>query len=349
MPTALDAAISTPLDRDGLAAATRGVVRCPLDPLAVLAISGADATPFLHGQFSTDIRVLSPATCQYTSFNSAAGRMLANLILWHATEDPANGFLALLPADLGEPFRKRLGMYVLRSKATITDASAAWVRIGVGGPGAAAAIATAFGSVPKAFGVLRHGTTAVLALPGARFIVVAPVAESAAIDGALAPVAQAAPFAAWQWLTVRAGVPVITAAVQDRFVAQTLNWEVLGGVNFHKGCYTGQEIIARMHYLGRLKERLFIFHAPTEAAMAGDRLWSSAFGEQPCGTVVNAAPAPEGGCDLVAVVQLAAAASGDVRLGAPDGPALAALPMPYELPPPTEPRGRLAARPAKLS
>ncbi len=138
----------------------------------------------------------------------------------------------------------------------------------------------------------------------------------------------------------------MTAPVQDRFIAQTANWDVLGGVNFHKGCYTGQEIIARMHYLGRLKERLFAFHAPEASVAPGARLFSSAFGDQPCGTVVNAAPAPGGGCDLLAVLQIAAAAGGDVHLDAPDGPRLEPVPLPYEIPPPAEPRGRSAPRPA---
>ena len=124
-------------------------------------------------------------------------------------------------------------------------------------------------------------------------------------------------------------MPVITAATQDLFVAQTANWDVLGGISFGKGCYTGQEIIARTQYLGRLKERLFLFHAAGPAVAAGTRLFSAVFGDQPCGTVVDAAGAPAGGADLLAVLQLAAAESGDVRLGAPDGAPLEPLPLPY--------------------
>jgi folate-binding protein YgfZ len=133
---------------------------------------------------------------------------------------------------------------------------------------------------------------------------------------------------------------VITAATQDAFVAQTANWDILRGIDFQKGCYTGQEIIARTQYLGRLKERAFLFHATADGIPPGERLFSAAFGDQPCGTVVNAAAAPAGGCDLIAVLQLAAAESGDTRLGAPDGPMLAPLPLPYAIPAPTAPRGR---------
>src|SRR6185369_14926579 len=105
-------------------------------------------------------------------------------------------------------------------------------------------------------------------------------------------------FAVWQWLTVHAGIPVITAATQDKFVAQALNWDVLGGVNFKKGCYTGQEIIARTHYLGRLKERLFAFRTSDAAGAPGDRLYSPAFDLQACGTLINAAQSPDGDVHL---------------------------------------------------
>jgi folate-binding protein YgfZ len=164
--------------------------------------------------------------------------------------------------------------------------------------------------------------------------------RAAALHDTLRANATAAPFAAWQWLTIRAGVPVVTAATQDLFVAQMANLDVLGGVDFRKGCYTGQEIIARMQYLGRLKERLFAFHAVADAVPPGARLFSSAFPGQPCGTVVNAASAPDGGCDLTAVLQIAAAESGDVRLDAGDGPQLTSLPLPYSLPAPAEKPGR---------
>jgi folate-binding protein YgfZ len=154
--------------------------------------------------------------------------------------------------------------------------------------------------------------------------------------------AASAAFDVWQWLTIRAGVPVITAATQDAFVAQTANWDILGGIDFGKGCYTGQEIIARTQYLGRLKERTYLFHVDLPIVASGDRIFSTAFAEQPCGTVVNTAPAPGGGCDLLAVLQIAAAERGDARLGAADGPPLAALPLPYPIPAADAPRGCMA-------
>ncbi len=325
--------------RPALAAARDAAVACDLTPLSVLAVTGADAATFLQGQLSSDAAGLAPGAATRTSFNSPKGRMLANFLLWR--EGPA--FRLLVPGDIAEPLRKRLSMYVLRSKVALEDASAASSRIGLGGPRAAEALGNALGALPGAFGVTVRDDATVIGLPGPRYVVLAAPERTADILDRLGPSAVPAPFTVWEWLTVRAGVPVVTLATQDQIVPQAANWDVLGGLDFRKGCYTGQEIIARMQYLGRLKERLFAFHVDEAPPAAGARLYGSAFGDQACGLVVNAAPAPDGGSDLLAVVQLTAVEAGALRLGAPNGPALAPLPLPYEVPPPTPPRGRVGA------
>jgi folate-binding protein YgfZ len=322
-----------------LRAARDTAVVCDLESLSVIAIDGPDAPAFLQGQLSNDVHALAADRCQYTSHNSPKGRMLANFVLWR---DDGPRYCALLPGELADAVRKRLSLYVLRSRVTLRDASADTVRMGVGGPGAEAALRAALDVVPGVFGVARKDGATILGLPGPRYCVMAGPDRAGEIRGRLLASASAAPFAVWQWLTIRAGVPVVTAATQDLFVAQSANLDVLGGVDFKKGCYTGQEIIARMQYLGRLKERLFAFHAPVEAVASGARLYSSAFAGQPCGTVVNAAPAPGGGTDLTAVLQVAAAESGDVRLDGDAGPRLDALPLPYALPAPAPAPGRHA-------
>src|SRR5262249_21942281 len=153
-------------------------------------------------------------------------------------------------------------------------------------------IAAVFGGAPVPFGISITGQTNVLGLPGPRYIVIAPCAAADELHAALARHTSIADFEVWQWLTIRAGVPVVTVPTQAPSTARMVTWEVLGGIDFQKGCYTGQEIIARTGYLGRLKERAYLFHAAQAGARAGDRLFSVAFGEQPCGTVVNAARAP---------------------------------------------------------
>ena len=322
-------------------AARDAAVVCDLAPLHVLAVEGADAETFLQGQLSCDVKGLAPGTCRYGSLNSPKGRMLANFVLWRG---PATGdrFEMLLPGDIAGPVSQRLRVYVLRSKVELTDVSADIRRLGVGGPTAAAALGAALGAVPAPQEALQVGPAILLGLPGPRFVVLVPTADAETLRAQLTRHATAAAFDVWQWLTIHAGVPVITAATQDTFVAQAANWDVLGGIDFQKGCYTGQEIIARTQYLGRLKERTFLFHAGLPDVSPGDRIFSSAFDAQPCGTVVNAAPAPGGGCDLLAVLQIGAQERGDARLRAPDGPQLVSLPFPYAIPAAKAPRGREA-------
>ena len=323
-----------------LEAARDAAVVCDLGPLHVLAITGGDAQAFLQGQLSCDVSALAPGTCRIGSYNSPKGRMLANFVLWRDARAD-DGFAMLLPADLAEAVAKRLRMYVLRSKVAIADVSSETQRVGVGGPEGAAAFRAAFESVPELLEARRAGAVSLLGLPGRRFVALAP-ASDADLRARFAGLATPAGFDAWRWLTIRAGTPVITAATQDAFVAQAANLDILGGIDFQKGCYTGQEIIARTQYLGRLKERTYLFHGEARDVAAGERIYSSAFEGQPCGTVLNAAPAPGGGSDLLAVVQIAAAERGDARLRAPDGPRLAPLPLPYAIPVPSDPRGRSA-------
>lgn len=323
-----------------LAAARDAAVVCDLGALAALRVEGAEAEPFLQGQLTSDVAALAPGSVQYSAWCSPKGRVLANFLL-HRID--AKSFVLLLPEALLAPIRKRLEMFVLRSKVAIEDASDETVRIGIGGPAAAKCVDSILGTVPPLLRFEATAEAALAALPGGRFIGLVAPEHARALSGRLAECAKPAGFACWQWLTIRAGVPMILPATQDQFIPQTINWDALGGVSFQKGCYSGQEIIARTQYLGRLKERLVLAHIDVAAPPAsGARAFSASFGAQACATVINAAPAPGGGSDLLAVCQIAAATSGDLRLGAPDGPALALLPLPYELPAAASPRGRIA-------
>ena len=321
-------------DAAGLAAARQSAVVADLADCGLLAIEGADAATFLQGQLSNDVNALDPGRCQYTSYNSPKGRMLANLVLWQAAPQ---SYRALLPAELADGVARRLRMYVLRSKVSIGVPGDEAVLAGVGGPAGETVLVRTLGVAPAVFGVARVDGVTLLTLPGPRYVLVGPPGSRGEQRERLARHARPAAAAVWRWLTVDAGVPVVTAATQELFVPQALNWEVLDGVSFHKGCYPGQEIVARTRYLGRLKERLFAFHT-TGVAAPGARIYGSVFGDQACGTVVNAAPAPEGGATLLAVVQIAAAEARDLRLDAVDGPRLDPRALPYAVPPPTEPR-----------
>ena len=311
-------------------------VTCDLSGLAVLEIAGPDAASFLQGQLSNDVRRASAGRWQHTTYNSPKGRMLASLVLWRDDQ----GFLALLPGDVAEFVRKRLAMHVLRAKVTVTDRSEMYARIALAGPTAGAIVRDTWTNAPPPGAVLRSGATWVLGFDPDRFAVIAPRDDAPALRARFHAHAQQAESATWDWLSIRAGVPVITRATQDLIVPQAANFDALSGISFDKGCYTGQEIIARTQYLGRLKERLYAWHSDAHAIAPGTRVYSAVFGDQSCGTVVNAAQAPNGGIDLLAVVQTAAAESDDVHLGSPDGPRLQRLPLPYALPEPSSPTRR---------
>src|SRR6202163_2574228 len=330
-----------------LAAARDAAVVCDLTPLAAMRIAGPDAAAFLQGQLTSDVAALTAGTAQYSAWCSPKGRMLANFVLLR-TE--ATTFELLLPLSMIAAVRKRLTMFVLRSKATIEDRSGESVRIGVGGPTAAAALRAASIDAPARFQLRTLDGGLIVAGPGGRYIALMQPALAEQFWDRVSNAARPAGFPVWQWLTIRAGVPVITPATTDRMVPQMANWDALDGVSFRKGCYTGQEIVARTQYLGRLKERTFLAHVDGPPPDPGEKLYSAAFGDQSCGTVLNAAAAPGAGSDLVAALQIAAAQSGDVRIGSPDGPAIILLPLPYALPdapssaPANSPRGAEAPR-----
>src|SRR5689334_21824894 len=303
---------------------------------ALLSVAGADAVGFLHGQLSSDVNALRPGEGQYWSYNSPKGRMLANGVLWRSPlRDDA--IAMLLAADLAETIRRRLAMFVLRAKVRVDDITEGHALLGLAGTEAAQAAHEALGvQVPAASSAAAFGGEAtIFALPDGRYAIVAPAPQGAIVQAALARHASIVDADVWRWLGIAAGVPWIGAATSDQFVPQMANWDVLGGVSFRKGCYPGQEIVARMQYLGRLKERLFAFRTDAFDVAPGARLYSSAFGaDQPCGSVVNAAPHPAGGVALLAVVQLVAVEADDLALGAADGPRLRRHALPYDVPPP---------------
>lgn len=328
----MDSALAPPSPQLA-AAVTDSAVFCGAPELALLSFTGKDAEDFLQGQLSNDVAALAPGTVQLSSYNSAKGRMLATMFLWR---DGGEAFRALIAKDLAETLRKRLSMYVLRAKVGVADVTAAHAIFGVGGADARDAVRKAFGDAPERGHVLARDAATLVGLPDGRVIIVAPSASAAKLRATLGQHAAEVSSDVWRWLGIRAGVPTIVPATQDLFVLQTANWDLLGGVSFQKGCYPGQEIVARTQYLGRLKERMRLFHVGAPPTPPGTRIYGAVFGDQACGTVVDAASSPAGGSDLLAILQMTAL-DGPLHLGSPDGPALAPLPLPYAIPAPVAP------------
>jgi hypothetical protein len=316
-------------ERQGASLVAQGTVVVPLEHLRVIRATGEDAGAFLHNLFSNDVKKLGANEAQLNSFNSPKGRMLASLLVWRQGGD----YLLAMSADIHAAMLKKLSMYVLRSKVRLLDDGSDSVLIGLAGSQAGAALEAAGLGIPGAPRATASGIASVVRLDGARFVVSTPISEAAALwTKFVAAGAVPAGTQAWQWLDIREGLPTITLPVQEEFVAQMLNFDLIGGVSFNKGCYPGQEIVARTHYLGKLKKRMYRVHAPVGALPAvGTDIYAPDFGDQSAGKVVSAAPAPEGGYDALVVLQSSSAEAGKAHLGAPDGPALAFLPLPYAL------------------
>jgi len=332
---------SLPPAADATASATPLV--CPHTGWGILTVVGEDAIAFLQGQLSSDVAALRPGEGQYWSYNSPKGRMLANGVLWRAPTGN-DGLVMLLAGDLAETIRRRLSMFVLRAKVRIEDATPRHTLIGIAGAGCAEAAREALGVAPAPLQAVPFGGEGTaFALPDRRIAILAPAAGGPIVQAALARHASVVEADAWRLHGIAAGVPWIGAATSDLFVPQMVNWDLLGGVSFRKGCYPGQEIVARMQYLGRLKERLFAFRTDALEVAATMRIYSATFApDQACGTVVDAALDPAGRTALLAVVQLAAVEADDLVLGEPGGPRLARVPLPYDVPPDAPPDARPA-------
>ena len=311
--------------------ATQGVIVADLSCLNLIQFAGEDAQSFLQGQLSNDVRLLDGNNAQYTSYNTPKGRMLANGLLWQSA---TNTYVLQLPASLREAIQKRLTMFVLRAKVKVSDVSDEWVRLGVGGLSAAAVLAQVLGDLPSTLlgrAPFEHGS--VMRLPGDNFELLIAPDQAHTIWDKLMPLAKPVGNACWDALLIRAGIPTLLPATQEQFVAQMLNYELIGGVNFKKGCYPGQEIVARTQYLGKPKRRMYLAHIDaSEAPQAGDALYSDDLPDQATGMIVNAAPALDNGFDVLAVIQSSSAETHALHLKSIQGPALVLQALPYAIP-----------------
>jgi hypothetical protein len=303
-------------------------MRCELSHLGLIRFIGAEAQTFLHNQLTCDVAALASGKSTYGGYCNPKGRVLATFLLWRRGED----FFMLLPSPLREPTQKQLSKYILRAKVK-AEAADEWALFGVAGKDAGALVEHAVGAAPAMdHNVAEASGTMVIKLPGERYQIVAPREKARAVLASLDSGSEKAAPEHWDWLDIRAGVPVILPATQEAFVPQMVNLDLIGGVSLTKGCFPGQEIVARMHYRGTLKQRMYLASiATTDRLQPGDKLYSPDFGEQACGTIVNAAPSPEGGQDVLAVIQIASAEKGDVQWKTPGGPALRLMQLPYSV------------------
>ncbi|MCW5258450.1 folate-binding protein [Verminephrobacter aporrectodeae subsp. tuberculatae] len=293
----------------------------PLPHLGVIRVAGEDAAAFLHGQLTQDFALLGMQQARLAAFLSAKGRMQASFIGFRRSPTE---LLLVCSRDLLAPTLARLSMFVLRAKARLSDASADHALYGLAGDAVPAA---ADGAQPAWTRADVGAATLVHLYPAAgqpRALWLAPATDPA-------PAGPALSTALWLWSEVRSGVATLSAPVAQAFVPQMLNYESVGGVNFQKGCYPGQEVVARSQFRGTLKRRAYVAHATTDVDIAaGAEVFATADPTQPCGTVVQAARAPGGGVDAIVSLQTSAAQQ-PLQVGTAPAVPLTLEPLPYPL------------------
>lgn len=310
-----------------LQAAASGNTLADLSHLGLLQVSGEDAMTFLQGQVTNDIKLLNGGNSQYAGYCTAKGRLLAIFLAF-----AQDGLIHLqLNGILTEAILKRLRMYVLRSKVKLDNVSENIIRIGVSGPDTPGILSGLFSQVPaEPHHLATQENATLLRLPGPtpRYIVYTSPETAPALWAKLAQHGKPVGASCWDWLEIQAGIPDITPATQEQFVPQMVNLDLLGGISFKKGCYTGQEIVARTHYLGKVKRRTYLAHVASDAApQPGNPVYGVGASEA-VGQVVVSAAAPDGGYDLLAEIRQESLEGGPVRLSGAEGPPLALTPLP---------------------
>ena len=307
------------------AALPEGAVR--LADWGVIRALGDEAAKFLHGQLTQDIEHLAAGQARLAGFCSAKGRLMASFVVWRP--QPGEVLLAC-SADLLPGVLKRLSMFVLRAKCKLSDASAEFPLWGLAGASAVQALGDA---APAAiWSQTAAGTGAAdafIRLPDA--VVEGVSVPRLLLTGTEQLALPGLDLRAWQAYEVHSGVAHIVAATAEQFVPQMINMELVGGVDFQKGCYPGQEIVARSQYRGTLKRRSVVMSCAVALA-PGSEVFHDADPDQPAGRVVLAGALP--GRDPVALVEvkLAALESGALHAGAADGPLLSPGALPYAFP-----------------
>ena len=311
-----------------------------LSDQGLIGVSGDDAASFLHGQLTNDVEHLNGEQVRLAGYCTPKGRLLASFLMWRN----ATTIYLQVSRGIQAPIQKRLQMFVLRAKAKLHDATqdeANQVILGLGGKHASAVLPQWFDSLPATpFSKVEGNAGTLLRVADAfglpRYQWLTSAANAEAVWPQLAARLARGGNDAWRLSEIHAGVPQISLPTQEQFVPQMVNFELLGGVNFKKGCYPGQEIVARSQYLGKLKRRTTLVSIDDAQARAGSELFAVSDPQQPCGMIVNAAANGAGGVDALVEMKLAAieeggSTPGAVRLGSAEGAAVRFLAMPYVL------------------
>ena len=307
-----------------------GDLFCDLSHFGIISAYGEDTVEFLQSQFTNDVNQVDEMHSQLSALCSPKGRMLCNFRIFRRQQT----YYLVLPYELLEAALSRLRMFVLRSRVTLEDASDALIGVGASGSKISEQLGDIVGKLPENIDeAVDHKDYTIIRVGG-----VIPRYE---IYGLLEPMKKlwqaldvhATPVGAsvWELLNIQAGLPVIRAASIDAYVPQMANMHLINGVSFTKGCYPGQEIVARMHYLGKLKRRMYRIGFDTnETPATGTPLVTETSTEsQDIGTILSAQQNPDGKYEALAVIQTQDAENSVLKLGDADGPEVKVLDLPY--------------------
>lgn len=307
-----------------------GLIICDLSHYGLISAYGDDAADFLQGQLTNDIRNVDANHSQLSAYCTPKGRMLANFRIFKRNDT----YYLRLPRQLLESTLNRIRMFVLMSKVTMEDSSESLVHFGVSGPTAEQHLNDFFNQLPeKNDDVSQINGYTIIRVPGVhpRFEIYGELEPMIELWNSLDVHAAPVGYGPWSRLDILSGIPVIYPETSEAFVPQMTNMQVINGVNFKKGCYTGQEVVARMQYLGKLKRRMYLVKIASENSInPGDILFSSDTSSgQGTGTIVDAQPDSEGGTDALAVIDISSAEKGNLKLYDENGPAISLQTLPY--------------------
>jgi folate-binding protein YgfZ len=319
--------------RRELSVAITGNVFADLSHYGLISVHGEDARAFLQGQFTNDLGAVDDAHSQLSGYCNPKGRLLANFRVFHR----GDSYYLCLPDEMIEGLIKRLRGYVLRARVTLEDASDTFVHLGVSGADSEEELRSFAGEIPATMhAVCQDHRRLIVRVPGIHpsFEVFCDVDTARELWTRLNVHSAPIGAEAWQLLDIQAGIPMIYTPTSEAFVPQMVNLQLIDGINFKKGCYPGQEIVARMQYLGKLKRRMYKARIDAGSApQPGDEIYCSSDPTQSAGKLVSAAAHPDGGYAALAVVQIASAESqAALHLGTPEGPPVTLEHLPYPFP-----------------
>ena len=312
-------------------AAYSNLVLADLSQYALIEASGEDLVDFLQGQLSNDIKLVTQETGQLSAYCNPKGRILASFRIFKRNEN----YYLRLHSSIVEATLKRLRMFVMRSKVELQDRSDELSRIGVAGLNASSKLSKMFDNLPKnTDDSSTENDLTIIKLAGSipRYEVHGPLEQIKVLCESLQSDGVKIGENSWNLLSIRAAIPEIVAETVEAFVPQMVNLQAINGLSFTKGCYPGQEVVARMHYLGKLKRRLFVCSAETDTLpVPGESIMTSDENEQKVGQIVNSSRVNNHKIEFLAVLQIEKALNNDLHIKSSDGASLKLNELPYTL------------------